>query len=120
MEQDAAIRVAVRQHPADASFLVASHEGQGFVVSEDDCVGNTRKGQAGAERRDAERSPARIATVTGGHRLPVIGTNHKMVLFPIDQVPEMAAPGAAGVAACRSTPVGRVVGCRHVSIPRPA
>ena len=26
-------------------FLIASHEGQAFVVNEDDCVGNTRKGK---------------------------------------------------------------------------
>jgi topoisomerase IV subunit A len=30
-----------------------------------------------------------IATVAGD-RVAVIGTNHKMVIFPIDQVPEMA------------------------------
>ena len=26
-------------------FLVASHQGNGFVVAEDECLGNTRKGK---------------------------------------------------------------------------
>ena len=33
--------------------LIASHEGQGFVVNEDDCVGNTRKGKQVLGRRQA-------------------------------------------------------------------
>ena len=46
------------------------------------------QGQAGAERRDAERSLRDRDRV--GDTVAVIGTNHKMVVFPLDQVPEMA------------------------------
>ena len=69
-------------------FLIASHEGQGFVVNEDDCVGNTRKGKQVLNVEMPNEARA-IATVTGD-TVAVIGTNHKMVIFPIDQVPEMA------------------------------
>src|SRR5438270_7731784 len=41
MEQDAAI-VSLFVNKGGRKFLIASHEGQGFVVNEDDCVGNTR------------------------------------------------------------------------------
>ena len=44
MEQDAAI-VSLFVNKGGRKFLIASHEGQGFVVNEDDCVGNTRKGK---------------------------------------------------------------------------
>src|SRR5439155_24127952 len=44
MEQDAAI-VSLFVNKAGRKFLIASHEGQGFIVNEDDCVGNTRKGK---------------------------------------------------------------------------
>jgi len=50
--------------------------GDGFIVSEDELLANTRKGK-------------QVLNVSGD-TVAVIGTNHKMVLFPLDQVPEMA------------------------------
>src|SRR5436853_2396185 len=44
MEQDAAI-VSLFVNTGGRKFLVANSDGQGFVVNEDDCVGNTRKGK---------------------------------------------------------------------------
>src|SRR5205085_1348724 len=44
MDQDAAI-VSLFVNKGGRRFLIASGEGQGFVVNEDDCVGNTRKGK---------------------------------------------------------------------------
>ena len=87
MEQDVAI-VSLFVNKGGRKFLVASHEGQGFVVKEDDCVGNTRKGKQVLNVEMPNEARA-IATVTGD-TVAVIGTNHKMVIFPIDQVPEMA------------------------------
>ncbi|MCA6112639.1 DNA topoisomerase IV subunit A [Bradyrhizobium cenepequi] len=87
MEQDAAI-VSLFVHKGERKFLIASSEGQGFVVNEDDCVGTTRKGKQvlNVEMPNEART---IATVVGD-TVAVIGTNHKMVLFPLEQVPEMA------------------------------
>jgi topoisomerase IV subunit A len=87
MEQDAAI-VSLFVNKGGRKFLIASHEGQGFVVNEDDCVGNTRKGK---QVLNVEMpNEARAVTTVTGDTVAVIGTNHKMVIFPIDQVPEMA------------------------------
>src|SRR5690606_39655073 len=44
LEQDADI-VTLFVNKGERQFLVASTDGQGFVVKEDDCVGNTRKGK---------------------------------------------------------------------------
>src|SRR3989440_579774 len=87
MEQDAAI-VSLFVNTGGRKFLVASLEGQGFVVSEDDCVGNTRKGKQ-VLNVEMPNEACAIANVSGD-TVAVIGTNHKMVLFPLDQVPEMA------------------------------
>src|SRR6516225_3566229 len=87
LDQDAAI-VSLFVNKGGRKFLVASHEGQGFIVNEDDCVGNTRKGKQVLNVELPNEARA-IATVTGD-TVAVIGTNHKMVVFPIDQVPEMA------------------------------
>ena len=87
MEQDAAI-VSLFINKGERKFLIASSEGQGFVVKEEDCVGNTRKGKQVLNVTMPNEACA-IATVAGD-TVAVIGTNHKMVLFPLDQVPEMA------------------------------
>ncbi|MET4800432.1 DNA topoisomerase IV subunit A [Bradyrhizobium sp. LB11.1] len=69
-------------------FLVASHEGQGFVVNEDDCVGTTKKGKQ-VLNVDMPNE-ARTVTEVIGDTVAVIGENRKMLIFPLDQVPEMA------------------------------
>ena len=87
MDQDAAI-VTLFVNKGGRKFLIASTEGQGFIVNEDECVGNTRKGkQVMNVTMPAE---ATAIAVVAGDTVAVIGTNHKMVLFGIDQVPEMA------------------------------
>jgi topoisomerase-4 subunit A len=87
MDQDAAI-VSLFVNKGGRKFLVANSDGQGFVVTEDDCVSNTRKGKQVMNVEMPNEARA-IATVAGD-TVAVIGTNHKMVIFGIDQVPEMA------------------------------
>ncbi|MGY3493772.1 DNA topoisomerase IV subunit A [Bradyrhizobium sp. USDA 4502] len=87
LEQDAAI-ISLFVNKGERKFLIASSEGQGFVVKEEDCVGNTRKGK---QVLNVEMpNEARAITTVNGDTVAVIGTNHKMVLFGLDQVPEMA------------------------------
>jgi len=69
-------------------FIVASHQGKGFIVPEDECLGTTRKGKQ-VLNVEMPNEACAIAPVAGDH-VAVIGTNHKMVIFPIDQVPEMS------------------------------
>ncbi|HEX7881581.1 MAG TPA: DNA topoisomerase IV subunit A [Afipia sp.] len=87
MEGDANI-VSMFVQKGGRKFLVASSDGQGFVVNEDDCVANTRKGKQ-VLNVTAPNEAAAIVTVSGD-TVAVIGTNHKMVVFPLEQVPEMA------------------------------
>jgi topoisomerase IV subunit A len=87
LDQDAAI-VSTFVNKGGRKFLIASGEGQGFIVNEDDCVSTTRKGK---QILNVDMpNEARAIAVVAGDRVAVIGTNHKMVIFPIDQVPEMA------------------------------
>jgi topoisomerase IV subunit A len=87
MEQDADI-VTLFVNKGGRKFLVASRDGQGFVVNEDDCVGNTRKGKQVLNVSPPNEARA-VAEVTGD-MVAAIGENRKMLLFPIEQVPEMA------------------------------
>lgn len=87
MEGDANI-VSMFVQKSGRKFLVASGDGQGFVVNEDDCVANTRKGKQ-VLNVTAPNEAVAVTTVSGD-TVAVIGTNHKMVIFPLEQVPEMA------------------------------
>jgi topoisomerase-4 subunit A len=58
------------------------------VVAEDDCVANTRKGKQVLNVTAPDEARA-IAPVEG-EQVAVIGENRKMVVFPLDQVPDMA------------------------------
>src|SRR5215813_1445772 len=87
LDQDASV-VSVFVNKGERKFLVASSEGQGFIVKEEDCVSNTRKGKQ--VLNVTAPNEARAITTVGGDQVAVIGSNHKMVIFPIDQVPEMA------------------------------
>jgi topoisomerase-4 subunit A len=69
-------------------FLVASRMGNGFVVAEDECLGTTRKGKQVLNLKASDKAAA-IAAI-GGELAAAIGDNRKMVIFALDQVPEMA------------------------------
>jgi topoisomerase IV subunit A len=80
--------VAVFRYQGGRKFLVASAQGQGFVVAEDECLGNTRKGKQVLNVKAPDQARA-LATVEG-ELIASIGDNRKLVIFPIEQVPEMA------------------------------
>jgi topoisomerase IV subunit A len=87
MDQDAAI-VSLFVNKGERKFLIANSDGQGFIVKEEDCVSNTRKGKQ-VMNVDMPNE-ARAISIVAGDLVAVIGSNHKMVIFGIDQVPEMA------------------------------
>jgi topoisomerase IV subunit A len=86
IEQEADV-VAVCALQGGRKFLVASRAGRGFVVAEEECVANTRKGKQvlNVELPDEARA---LATIDGD-LVASIGENRKMLIFPLDQVPEM-------------------------------
>jgi topoisomerase-4 subunit A len=86
LEQDADI-VAAFRHQGGRKFLVASRTGRGFVVAEDECVANTRKGKQVLNVKMPDEACA-IAEVEGD-TVAAIGENRKMVVFPLSQVPDM-------------------------------
>jgi len=87
LEGDAGI-VALFVAKGGRKFLVASHDGQGFIVNEDDCIANTRKGKQVLNVNPPNEAAA--ITVVDGDTVAVIGENRKMLIFPLEQVPEMA------------------------------
>lgn len=85
LEQDADI-VDVLPYQSGRKLLVAAKEGRGFLVAEDDCVANTRKGKQvlGVDAQDACKVIPAV-----GDTVAVIGENRKLLVFPLAQIPEM-------------------------------
>jgi len=86
IEQDQDI-VSVFVHRPDRRLLMISWEGRGFVVPEKEMLANTRKGKQ--VLNVASGDEARICIDATGDRVAVIGENRKMLVFPLDQIPEM-------------------------------
>ncbi len=75
-------------HVPGRRLLVAATSGHGFITSEDDAIAMTRKGKAVMNLKPGVEA-ACCHGVDGDH-VAVIGRNHKLVIFPISEVPEMA------------------------------
>jgi topoisomerase-4 subunit A len=87
LDQDGDL-VSVFRHVGGRKFLVASRLGRGFVVAEDECVANTRKGKQVLNVKAPDA--ARALSVVDGELVAAIGENRKMLVFGVEQLPEMA------------------------------
>ena len=87
LEQEADL-VTVFPAVGGRKFLVASREGRGFVVAEDECIANTRKGKQVLNVDMPDEACA--VCVVDGDMVATIGENRKLLAFGLDQVPEMA------------------------------
>ena len=80
--------VALFVHRPGEKVLVASSDGRGFVVAENDVVAHTKNGKqvlnVGKGVEAAACAPVR------GDSVAVIGENRKIILFPLDELPEMS------------------------------
>jgi topoisomerase-4 subunit A len=87
MENDQDI-VTAFVHDPKRKLLLVSHEGNGFVVAEEEVVANTRKGKQVMNVKTPDE--AAHCTVLSGNHLVIVGENRKMLIFPLAEIPEMA------------------------------
>jgi topoisomerase-4 subunit A len=80
--------VAVFVHDPERKLLVVSTEGRGFVVPESEILANTRKGKQVMTVSGGEEM--RFCVGAGGDTVAMLGENRKLLVFPLDQVPEMS------------------------------
>ncbi|MDE1132870.1 MAG: DNA topoisomerase IV subunit A [Ascidiaceihabitans sp.] len=74
-------------HKPGRKLLVASTAGDGFIVPEDDVVAQTRSGKQVLNVRGDTK--ALICKPTYGDSVAVVGENRKVLVFPLDELPEM-------------------------------
>ncbi|MFT4708443.1 MAG: topoisomerase-4 subunit A, partial [Ascidiaceihabitans sp.] len=74
-------------HKPGRKLLVASSAGDGFIVPEDDVIAQTRNGKQVLNVRGDTR--ALICKPTFGDTVAVVGENRKVLVFSLDELPEM-------------------------------
>jgi topoisomerase-4 subunit A len=79
--------VQIFVHQPDRKLLVASHEGNGFIVPESEVVAMRRAGKQVLNVSGTDE--AAVCTVVRGDHVAVIGENRKLLLFPLKDVNEM-------------------------------
>jgi len=70
-------------------FLVASDAGRGFIVPEDDVVAQTKNGKQVLNLADKEKAQVLSVVPDGANQIAVLSEGRKLLIFPLDQVPEM-------------------------------
>ena len=81
--------VALFVYQAGQKLLLASTEGNGFVVTQDDCLANTRKGkQVLNVKMPVEALVCRSINEADDH-VACVGENRKLLVFPLAELPEM-------------------------------
>ncbi len=79
--------VALRIHKPGAKLVVASSDGRGFIVPEDDVVAQTRTGkQVLNVKGDVE---AAACAPVEGDQVAVLGRLRKLLIFALSELPEM-------------------------------
>ncbi len=79
--------VALLPFKPGAKLLLAASDGRGFLVASDEVVAQTRNGKQVLNLGDG--ATARVCAPAAGDTVAVIGDNHKLLLFPVSELPEM-------------------------------
>jgi topoisomerase-4 subunit A len=79
--------IEVMLHKPGRKLLVAASDGRGFIVPEDEVVAQTRAGKQ--ILNVGEGIAAQACTVVDGDTVAVQGHNRKLLLFKLEELPEM-------------------------------
>jgi topoisomerase-4 subunit A len=80
--------VQILPYVAGQKMLIAGSDGRGFLVNQDEMLSSTRKGRA-VLNVDAPAKAQVLVPAVGDH-VATIGENRKLLVFKLDEVPEMS------------------------------
>ncbi|MEM8645264.1 MAG: DNA topoisomerase IV subunit A [Pseudomonadota bacterium] len=81
--------VSLMVHVPGAKLIVASSDGRGFVVQEEEVVANTRKGKQVLNVKLPNEAQTCSRLKEGDDHVAVVGENRKLLIFPLEDLPEM-------------------------------
>lgn len=79
--------VTMLVHEPERKLLLASDSGKGFIVEEAEVLAQTRNGKQVLNPGDGGKAIVCVPAV--GDHVAALGTNRKLLVFPLDQVPLM-------------------------------
>ena len=79
--------VALFVHRPGEKVVVASSDGRGFIVPEDDVIAQTKNGKQ--VLNVGKGTEAQACALVAGDTLAVVGENRKIIIFPLAELPEM-------------------------------
>jgi topoisomerase-4 subunit A len=82
--------VALFAHVPGTRLLVASTDGDGFIVPSDECVATTRKGKQVLNVKAPVEALVCSEIPQGADHVAAIGNNRKMLIFKISELSEMS------------------------------
>jgi topoisomerase-4 subunit A len=81
--------VSLSVHDPERRLLLASSDGRGFLVPEKDVVAQTRNGKQVLNVSGKVEAAVCRPVASGDDRVAVIGRNRKLLIFGLDELPEM-------------------------------
>ena len=89
LENDEKI-VSLIVYKPDSKLIIASEAGRGFMADADKVMASTRNGKQVMNIEDGKNKAALARMIEPGHdHVAIVGQNRKLLIFPIDQMPEM-------------------------------
>ncbi len=82
--------VALFVHVPGTKRLLASSEGDGFIVLEDECVANTRKGKQVLNIKAPIEAQVCVPVGPDDDHVASVGNNRKLNIFKLSELPEMS------------------------------
>ncbi len=82
-DEAVALRVAVK----DETLILASSDGRGFRIDAEACIAQTKTGRQ--VMNPAAGAVLSIVTAVAGELVAVIGENRRLLIFALDELPEM-------------------------------
>jgi topoisomerase-4 subunit A len=81
--------VTLMKHDPERRLLVAADDGRGFVVPEKEILSQTKNGKQCLLVKDGVEARVCYPLAPNHDSVATIGQNRKLLIFPLDQIPEM-------------------------------
>lgn len=81
--------ITIMKHDPARRLLVAADDGRGFIVPEKDILSQTKNGKQCLMVKGGVEARVCFAVEPQHDQVATIGQNRKLLIFPLDQVPEM-------------------------------
>jgi topoisomerase-4 subunit A len=82
--------ISLQVYEPEEKLLVVSEDGRGFIVTQKDVLAQTRSGKQVLNPGDGREAKLCVKLPANADHVAVIGTNRKMLVFPLGEIPEMA------------------------------